>query len=474
MTDMTAPPASVSLSAPETRGIELIPDHQRRGRARDLLAVWAAPNVSIFNFTIGATLILLGLDMTQAIIVTILGSLPWILTGVVAIAGPSAGTASSVITRAIFGIVGNRLMMAILGGLMGALYMAIGWAASSFLGAELLRRSGLSDSVAVPILVTVVVSAITILVAVYGYDLIVRAYPYVTAALLVVFLIVTGFVLPLADWGYTPAEPLDGPGLISAMSIGFTILAATPLSYTTSPDFSRYLPRATKRSHIVAATALGGAIPTIFFTIVGALIATGLSEVAVNNGFDSAMLDVVPVWLGFLLVIGVVVNTVAINAMNTYSASMSLQSIGLPMRRIPAAILIGSIATLLTIYFVLASNLLDAVNLTLQFTVIAAAPVMGIFVVDVLGRRGDYKGTDLFDEEPGGRFWFTRGWSLPGMVAIVGGGAASALCLTTDIWAGPIAESLGFVDLSVPVGLIVAGAIYAILGRLLAKNAYAR
>ena len=54
------------------------------------------------------------------------------------------------------------------------------------------------------------------------------------------------------------------------MTIGFTILASTPLSYANSPDIARYLPRSTRPLHIIAATALGGALPCIFFTIVGA------------------------------------------------------------------------------------------------------------------------------------------------------------------------------------------------------------
>lgn len=76
----------------ETRGIDLIQDAQRHGRARDLFAVWAAPNVSILNFTIGASLILLGLEIWQALAVILVASTLWILPGIVAVSGPAAGT----------------------------------------------------------------------------------------------------------------------------------------------------------------------------------------------------------------------------------------------------------------------------------------------------------------------------------------------------------------------------------------------
>ena len=51
-----------------------------------------------------------------------------------------------------------------------------------------------------------------------------------------------------------------------------------PLSFINSPDLARYLPRSTKPSHIIAATALGGGIPNIIFTAIGALVATGLGS----------------------------------------------------------------------------------------------------------------------------------------------------------------------------------------------------
>lgn len=160
-----------------------------------------------------------------------------------------------------------------------------------------------------------------------------------------------------------------------------------------------------------------------------------------------------------------IVNTIALNAMTAYSSSMSLQAIGLRLKRIPAAIIVGVVGTALTIYLVLSSSLLDAANLLLQFLVIVSGPAMAIFVVDVLRRHYRYDGADLFDDARGGTFWYTGGWSIPGIAALVLGGLATALCLSTGVWAGPIAAALGHVDLSVPVGMAVSAIVYALLGR---------
>ena len=140
-----------TASRPETRGIELIEDEERHGRARDLFFIWAAPNVSILNLTIGATLILLGLEIWQAVLVILASALLWVLPGVIAASGPAAGTSGSVVTRAMYGILGNKLFVAFVGWFIGAVFLSLTWLASSFMGADLLRRAGLADPVWVPI-----------------------------------------------------------------------------------------------------------------------------------------------------------------------------------------------------------------------------------------------------------------------------------------------------------------------------------
>ena len=454
-----------TATRPETRGIELIGDADRHGRARDLFFIWAAPNVSILNLTIGATLILLGLEVWQAIAVIVAASLLWVFPGIIAGSGPASGTSGSVVTRAMYGILGNRLFVAFVGWFIGAVFLSLTWLASSFMGADLLRRLGLSDPVWVPIAVTLVVAAITIVVAIYGHGLILRAYSYMAAALFVIFLLVAAFILPTVDWQYSAPETLSGAALWSSITIGFTILASTPLSFINSPDIARYLPRSTKPSRIAAATALGGAVPFIVFTIVGVLLATGFGGAALDVGIDVALLDLLPVWLGPILVLGVVINTIALNAMTAYTSSMALQAIGFRLRRIPATIIVGVVGTALTVYLVLSSNLLEAANLMLQFLVIVSGPAMAIFVVDVILRRYAYDGVELFDDHAGGRFWYSGGWSIPGVAALLLGGLVTALCLATNVWSGPIAQATGYVDLSVPVGMLVAGGLYAVLQR---------
>lgn len=459
---------------PETRGIELVAPSERHGRARDLFAVWAAPNVSVLNFTMGATLTLvLGLEIWQAIIVIVASALLWVLPGIVAISGPAAGTSGSVITRAIYGVIGNKFVIAFYGWFISGVFLALNWVASTFMGAELLRRMGMENETLNIVLVSLVVSAVTVLVAVYGHALILRAYTAITAVLLVIFVVVVGYILPHVDWAFTQPEPLEGIGLWSAMAIGFAILASTPLSYSNSADLARYLPRETKPSHIIAATALGGALPCIVFTSFGALLGGAVSPEDLAFGIEYPLLDMVPAWFGPIFVLGVIANTIALNGMTTYTSSMVFQSIGIPIKRIPSAVLVGVLGTIFTVVLALSTSLIDAVNLMLQFLLIISAPTMTAYVTDIIMRRNRYSGFDLFDETRTGAFWYSGGFSIGGLVSVVAGGAATALFLSTDIWTGPLAEAIGYIDLSVPAGMIVTAVLYMVLnrGRIAAQNA---
>ncbi|WP_141363747.1 purine-cytosine permease family protein [Glutamicibacter uratoxydans] len=460
-------PADSSATQLEVRGIEFIAKENRHGKPRELFAVWAAPNISVLSFTMGATLtMVLGLEIWQSIAVILASSLLWILPGIVAISGPSAGTSGSVITRAVYGIRGNRFIIAFYGWFVSGVFLALNWVASTFMGAELLRRFGLGNETLGKALVTVAVSAVTVLVAVYGHALILRSYTVVTVALLVIFVVVTAYILPHVDMGFSQPEPLAGTDLWISLSIAFAILSSTPMSYSNSADLARYLPHDTQPWRIVAATALGGAVPGFIFTTVGALLGTALSADAVDIGIDFALMDMLPQWLGILLVAGVVLNTVALNGMTTYSASMVFQSIGVPIKRIPSAILIGVLGTVFTFVLAMSTSLIAAVNLMLQFLLIISVPTMAVYVADILLRRNRYDSMQLFEQFPSGKYWFAKGFSIAGIGAVLCGGIATTLFLSTDIWMGPLAVLLGGIDLSVPVGLIVSVLAYVLLAKI--------
>jgi purine-cytosine permease-like protein len=447
----------------ETRGIELIPADERGGRPRQLFAVWAAPNVSYLSFVVGATLILMGLTLPQAIGVILVGNLLWICTGTVAASGPVAGTSGSVISRAMYGVVGNKFVLVLTGWLIAAAYLALNWSAASVAGIGLAGRFGLPSDAATDATVICVIAGGTLLIAIFGYATIVRLYTALSVLLTVVFVVVTGYVLAGTDWSYAPAEPLKGTALAAALGAGFTIIASTPLSYSNSPDLARYLPRGSSPVAIAGWTAFGAYLPSTVFTTVGALAATGLDM----SDPEAALESVLPGWFIPVFVIAVVVSTMTNNGMTAYSAGLSIQSVGVRLARIPAVLVIGLLGTAMTLYAILVFDFLTSVNAMLQLVVVVTGPAMAVAVTDLVLRRNRYRGADLLGQRRGGPYWYHRGVHWAGVLALVAGGLASAMWAHTSLWTGPVARALGNVDLAIPSGMTAAAAAYWALTRAL-------
>ncbi len=322
---------------------------------------------------------------------------------------------------------------------------------------------GLPDSPAVDAAVICLIAGATLLIAIYGYATIVRLYAALSILLALVFLVVTGYVLAEADWSYTPAEPLKGASLAVALGIGFTIIASTPLSYSNSPDLARYLPRGSSPVAIAHWTALGAYLPSIVFTSVGALAATSLDMTDPQAGLES----ILPGWFVPVFVIAVVVNTIANNGMTAYSASLSIQSVGVRLARIPAVLTIGILGTALTLYAILVWDFLTSVNTMLQLVVVVTGPAMAVAVTDLFMRRNRYNGADLLKQERGGPFWYHRGVHWSGILALITGGLTALMWVNTSFWTGPIAKVMGDFDLAIPSGMVVAAAVYWASSRIL-------
>lgn len=466
-TSTTAPaavsgePVSDRVGGVETRGIDLVPDSERHGRPRQLFAVWAAPNVSYLSFVVGATLVIMGLTLPQAIGVIMVGNLLWICTGVAGVSGPVAGTSGSVVSRAVYGVVGNKFVMVATGWLIAAAYLALNWSAASVASLGLTRQMGLPGSPTVKAVVTCCIAGATILIAIFGHSTIMRLYRALSIFLAVVFLVVAGHVLANANWSYAPAEPLRGTGLVVALTAGFTIIASTALSYSNSPDLARYLPRDSSPFAIAGWTALGAYLPSVFFTGVGALAATALDM----NDPQTALESVLPVWFIPLFVIGVVFNTLANNGMTAYSAGLCVQAVGVPVKRIPAVLVIGLLGTAMTLYATLISDFLTSVNTMLQLVVVVTGPAMAVMVTDIVLRRNRYNGADLLRQRRGGPYWYHNGVHVPGIAALLLGAVASLLCVNTSFWTGQLSSLLSDFDLAIPAGMGTAVVVYLVATR---------
>ena len=106
----------------ETNGINVITDAERKGHPRDLFWPWFAANISVLGLSYGAFLLAFGISFWQAVVVGVAGIIiSFLLCGFIAIAGKRGSAPTMVLSRAAFGVRGNKLPTAHLVGAHGRL-----------------------------------------------------------------------------------------------------------------------------------------------------------------------------------------------------------------------------------------------------------------------------------------------------------------------------------------------------------------
>ena len=237
----------------EARGIDRVPADERHGKPSDLFWVWAASNVNYLYIVLGGLLMVFGLDVWQGLLVVVVGNLFWGAIGLLAVSGPVSGTPSSVITRSMFGIRGNRVFTGVFNWPTFIAFEAINLCLGALAGFAFADQLGVSPNRPVQILVVVVTAAVTLAISIYGHATILRMSGVFTGVLALAMLVLGGFVLAKADWGYS-ADPSFAPSggvLVATMIAGVTIMASSPLSWGISGA-----PRRPPRQHLHASLCL--------------------------------------------------------------------------------------------------------------------------------------------------------------------------------------------------------------------------
>jgi NCS1 family nucleobase:cation symporter-1 len=267
------------------------------------------------------------------------------------------------------------------------------------------------------------------------------------------------FVVQHANFGYqTPAkDAVHGPALWAVAAIGFSIIASAPLSWGTGADYARYLPATTSRRAVMWWTALGGFAPAVILGVLGALAGTVVNMTDPQSSLSALL----PGWFYPIFLVVVVLGSITNNVLTAYSTGLALLAVGIPWRRSVTVIFDAVVAVGITCYALFISNFFDSLNSILELTVALLGPAITIYAIDIVLRRNGYDGLELENQTPTGRYWYRRGFNLAGLVALVVGTAAASLFLDTTLFVGPLSTALDGADLSVFVGPIVAGIIYA-------------
>ena len=94
----------------ETTGIEIIDEADRTARPQDLFWPWFAANVSVFGISYAGFVLGFGISFWQATLVSVIGIVvSFLLCGVIAIAGKRGSAPTMVLSRAAFGVTGQKV-----------------------------------------------------------------------------------------------------------------------------------------------------------------------------------------------------------------------------------------------------------------------------------------------------------------------------------------------------------------------------
>lgn len=455
----------------EAHGSDFVPDNERRGSPRSLFAVWAGANVTYLYFVLGGLMVLFGLDVAQAIGVIIAGNLVWVGVGYLAVSGPTAGSPSTIIGRAFFGVHGNRLVSLVRGWLVGVLYEAINLAVGALAAFALVELFLGQISGLAKFFIIMGLAVTTFSISVYGHATIMKLSPWFTWVLLAALAVLAWFVIGEANFSYVPeGGALTGTALWATAAAGFAIIASAPLSWPVGADYSRYLPATASPKKVAFWTAVGGFLPAAGIAILGVLAGTVIDMV----NPQVAMAAIVPAWFYPVFLLVIIIGSIANNAVTAYSTGLALLAVGVPWRRSVTIIFDAVIAIGVTLYALFISDFIGTLSGVLEVTIAILSPSMAIYAVDIYLRRNRYNGPSLQDTSRTSRYWFFGGFNVGGMSALLIATTVAFFCINTTFWVGPLVNVLGGADISVFVGSILGGGIYALIeGRRIRESSAA-
>ncbi|BDZ40511.1 purine-cytosine permease family protein [Microbacterium suwonense] len=401
----------------ERTGIEIIPESDRTAKPRDLFWPWFAANVSVFGMSYGSFVLGFGISFWQATVVSVIGIVvSFFLCGLIAIAGKRGSTPTMVLSRAAFGVHGQKVP-----GIVSWL-TSIGWETFLAIMAVLAtatvitRLGGDGDSIALRIIATLIVAALIVAASVLGYHTIMKmqsVLTWITGAVTILYVILA---VPHIDFAAVLAHPDGNIGQV----IGALVMVMTGFGLgwiNIAADWSRYQKRTASDGAIVFWNTFGGAIAPAILVVFGVLLAGSDQKLMDAVGADpiGALAAILPIWVLVPFLLTAVLALVSGAVLGIYSSGLTLLSLGIRIPRPSAAAIDGLILTLGTIWVVFFAE--DFLGPFQSFLITLGVPLAawaGILIADILRRKRDYDELALFD--PKGRY---GAWDWTAIVTMV-------------------------------------------------------
>jgi purine-cytosine permease-like protein len=460
----------------EVVGLDTIAEADRKGRPRDLFWPWFAANISVLALSYGSFILGDGVSFLQATIVAVVGIVvSFALCGVVALAGKRGSAPTMVLSRAAFGVDGNRLPAVL------SWILTVGWetvlAALAVLATStVFRELGWDGGPVTKIVALIVVAALIVGAGVAGFTVIMRLQQWITIVTAVLTVVYVVLAVPHIRFDAVAHLASGSPQAV----IGALVFVMTGFGLgwvNAAADYSRYLPRTSGSRGVFGWTTLGGALAPVVLVIVGLLLAGSSQKLsdAVAGDPIGALTSILPVWFLVPFAVVAILGLVGGAVLDIYSSGLALLTAGIRIPRPLAAGVDGVVMIAGAIYVAFVAP--DFSSPFQAFLVTLGTPVAawcGVFIADYLLRRRDYANEELYDAR--GRYGSVR-WSAVILVLL---GTAVGWGLITNSygvpewlnWQGYLLGPLGgrtgsweYANLGVLVALLIGFVGTLLLGR---------
>ena len=432
----------------EHTGIEIIAEADRTARPRDLFWPWFAANISVFGISYAAFVLGFGISFWQAVVVTVVGVVvSFLLVGIIAIAGKRGSAPTMILSRAAFGVTGQKVPGVI------SWLVSIGW--ETFLAilavlatSTIFERLGWGGGTTTKVIAAVLVATLIVVASVMGYHVIMRMQSiltWITAAITILYVAMT---VQHIDWSAVSSLPAGSAGAM----VGALVMVMTGFGLgwiNIAADWSRYQHRDASGAAIVGWNTLGGALGPTLLVLYGLTIAGSDAEVLAAIGDDpiGTLATLLPTWVLVPFLVAAILALVSGAVLGIYSSGLTLLSLGVRIARPKAALIDGLILTAGTVWVVFfAESFIGPFQSFLITLGVPLAAWAGIMIADIALRKRDYDDEALFDAS--GRYgawdWTSIGTLV--VTSVLGWGLVVNLFAEDaawNNWQGYLLEPLG-------------------------------
>ncbi|MEV1170862.1 cytosine permease [Nonomuraea sp. NPDC049784] len=458
----------------ETYGVERIPDSDRTARPADLFRVAFGGANTFATCVLGAFPILFGLSFWQGLAATVLGLVVGaLILAPLSLFGPLNGTNNAVSSSAHLGVHG-RVVGSFLSLLTAIAFFSISvWSSGDALVGGAHRLVGLPDTNLSYGVAYGIFAVLVLVVCVYGFRFMLFVNKIAVAAASLLFVLgvfaFAGDFDPSYPGTLQAGDPLFWPSFIGAA----LIVLSNPVSFGAFlGDWSRYIPASTPRSRVMAAAFLSQIatiLPFCFGLATASIIAAKAAEYVdpAAPNYVGGLLAISPGWYFVPVCLIALIGGMSTGTTSLYGTGLDFSSVFTRFSRVQATVFIGTLSIVFIFIGRFAANLTQSISTFATLIITCTAPWMVIMMLGYVTRRGWYdpEALQVFNRrQRGGRYWFTHGWNWRGLSAwLVSGGLALMFVNLPGQFVGPLGDLAGGVDISLPVGLAVAGLLYLAL-----------